>query len=73
MAVVTENTAFSSSGQDAITQSLDVVQDLTTKGFNQEQFDEYYEIRRTVDEIVAGDFKRVGRTFSSTMQNKIND
>ena len=55
--------AFSSSGEDAITRVLDVHKDITTHSLSQSQFDDYYEIQRTTAEIIDGGFKRVRVLF----------
>ncbi len=51
-----ENTAFSSSGEDVINRTITIEEghDLL-----QEEFEDYYDIDRTVEEIVKGGYKRV--------------
>ena len=57
-----EQTAFSASGEDAITRVIDVhTEEVALKD---EHFDEFYEIARTAEEIIKGDYKRV-RSFPS--------
>jgi diphthamide biosynthesis protein 2 len=56
---MTENNTFSSSGQDVIAKSLDVVADHDADALDADAFGEYYEIARTVEEIVRGSWKRV--------------
>ncbi|TFK67322.1 diphthamide biosynthesis protein [Pluteus cervinus] len=60
---LTNTSAFSSSGEDAITRVLDVQKDTATHSLSQAQFDDYYEIQRTTSEIVNGDFKRIALQF----------
>jgi len=57
-----EHTVFSASGEDAITRVIDIHTEEVT--FNDEHFDEFYEIARTAEEIIEGDYKRV-RSFPS--------
>ena len=55
-----ENTAFSTSGEDAIKRTIDVKIDETADRLSSSyEFDLFYEIDRTADEIIKGDFKRV--------------
>lgn len=54
-----ENTAFAPSGEDAITRTIDVQVDTTADRLTPAEFDNFYEIERTSEEIIKGDFKRV--------------
>lgn len=54
-----QTTSFSASGEDAITRIIDVKPDKTTDNLDPIEFDEFYEIKRTAEEIVKGDYKRV--------------
>jgi len=54
-----ESTAFASSGEDVISRSIDVELDRSAANLSQDEFADYYEIDRTVEEIVRGDYKRV--------------
>lgn len=55
-----ENTAFSSSGSDIISQTIHIEeQDARPKDLSEEDLPVYYEIDRTVHEILKGDYKRV--------------
>ncbi|KAJ7641509.1 putative diphthamide synthesis protein-domain-containing protein [Roridomyces roridus] len=56
-----ENTAFSSSGADAITRTLDVQPEQNVA--SPSQLDQYYEIERTIAEILSGDYKRIALQF----------
>jgi hypothetical protein len=58
--MASENTAFSTSGEDAITRSLDVDLDQTAKDLSLEEFNDFYDIERTAKEIINGDYKKVG-------------
>ncbi|PSR77737.1 hypothetical protein PHLCEN_2v7721 [Hermanssonia centrifuga] len=55
-----ENTAFSSSGEDVINRTITIEEghDLL-----QEEFEDYYDIDRTVEEIVKGGYKRIALQF----------
>ena len=55
----TPTTSFSASGEDAITQSIQVIPDTTADQLPAEEFDAFYEIERTSQEIVKGDYQRV--------------
>ena len=55
-----EVTTFSSSGEDAISRTIDLHEEIPV-ALPQDQFDETYDIPRTVEEIEKGDYKRVGR------------
>jgi len=52
-------TSFSASGEEAITRPIDVQPEDIAKKLSPEEFDVFYEIDRTVDEILGGDFKKV--------------
>lgn len=56
-----EHTAFSASGEDVITRVIDVQTEEVP--FNDELFDEFYEITRTAEEIIKGDYKRIALQF----------
>lgn len=56
-------TSFSSSGEDVISQAIEVTRDTSANVLSPEQFDAFYEIKRTAKEIVHGDYKRVRTTF----------
>ena len=58
--MATEHTAFSASGESTIVQGLDVKPDTTADNLAPGGFEEYYEIERTANEIIKGDYKRVG-------------
>ncbi|RDB21855.1 Diphthamide biosynthesis protein 2 [Hypsizygus marmoreus] len=59
----TEHTAFSTSGEDAITRTIDVEVDTTADRLPPTEFDNLYEIERTSAEIVSGDYKRIALQF----------
>lgn len=66
-----DNTAFSSSGEDAITRTLDVEVDETADNLKHPaEFDDFYEIERITREIEQGDFKRV-RGFSTFISTEL--
>ncbi|KAK7022945.1 Diphthamide biosynthesis protein 2 [Paramarasmius palmivorus] len=58
-----ENTAFSTSGEEAIKRTIEVKIDETADHLSSEGFDEFYEIDRTAKEIEEGDYKRVALQF----------
>lgn len=54
-----QTTSFSTSGEDAITRVIDVKPDNATNNMDLIEFDEFYEIKRTAEEIIKGDYKKV--------------
>ncbi|KAJ3560062.1 hypothetical protein NP233_g11082 [Leucocoprinus birnbaumii] len=58
-----EASAFSTADESAITRTIEVERDTTADRLSREQFDDFYDIQRTVDEIVRGDFKRIALQF----------
>lgn len=54
-----ESSVFSTTGESAITRTIDVRPDTTADQLSVEDFDDFYDIQRTADEIVQGDYKRV--------------
>jgi diphthamide biosynthesis protein 2 len=50
---------FSTSDENAITRTLDTTPDTSSNHLSQEQFDNFYDIERTADEISQGNYKRV--------------
>jgi hypothetical protein len=52
-------TSFADSGEVVISQKVVVSPDLSASNLSADEFAEYYDIKRTVDEIVKGDYKRV--------------
>lgn len=66
---ISGQTAFSTSGEDAITRSINVEFDKTAESLSGSvEFANFYDIDRTVDEIVNGAFKRVS---SFTLRNPV--
>ncbi|KAF5349993.1 hypothetical protein D9756_009221 [Leucocoprinus leucothites] len=57
------SSAFSTADESAITRTIDVSPDTTADRLSGEEFDEFYDIQRTVDEIIQGDFKRIALQF----------
>ena len=55
---MTENTAFSSSGAEAISRTIDI-EEIPTD-LPPDEFDDTYDLARTAEEIERGNFKRVG-------------
>lgn len=53
-----ENTAFSSSGEDVISRRIELHQDGHSE-MSHEDLLAHYDIYRTVEEVVQGDYKRV--------------
>ncbi|KAL6303602.1 diphthamide biosynthesis protein [Sparassis latifolia] len=58
-----ESTAFSASGEDAITRKIDVAVDRTRDDLPVEDFKGYYDIQRTVEQINQGNYKRIALQF----------
>ncbi|KAJ7230710.1 putative diphthamide synthesis protein-domain-containing protein [Mycena pura] len=56
-----ENTTFSASGADAIARTLDVQPE--TAITSSSELDDFYEIARTITEILARDYKRIALQF----------
>ncbi|KAJ7021430.1 putative diphthamide synthesis protein-domain-containing protein [Mycena alexandri] len=56
-----ENTTFSTSGADAISRTIDVQPETTVT--SPSELGDFYEIERTIAEILAGDYKRVALQF----------
>ncbi|KDR72825.1 hypothetical protein GALMADRAFT_73379 [Galerina marginata CBS 339.88] len=63
MAPSDPTTSFSSSGEDAISHVIEVVPDTSTDVLSPQEFDEFYEIERTVEEIVVGNYQRIALQF----------
>ncbi|KAG6889476.1 hypothetical protein C0995_001003 [Termitomyces sp. Mi166 len=61
--MATEHSAFAASGEDAINRALDVHADTTADNLSSSDFEDFYEISRTVEEIVKGDYKRIALQF----------
>ena len=60
-------TAFSPSGEDAITRAIDIQVDAAEiLDPSTPAFDEFYEIKRTASEIIDGGYKRVRREIPDT-------
>ncbi|PFH52498.1 hypothetical protein AMATHDRAFT_140010 [Amanita thiersii Skay4041] len=56
-------TTFSSSSEDPITRSLDIKPDTTAAELSSSEFNAYYEIEETAEEIVRKDYKRIALQF----------
>lgn len=52
-------TSFADSGEAVISQKIEVSPDLSTASLSTDEFAEYYDIERTVGEIVRGGYKSV--------------
>jgi diphthamide biosynthesis protein 2 len=52
-------TSFADSGEGVISQKIETSPDLSASDLSAGEFAEYYDIERTVDEIVKGDYKSV--------------
>jgi diphthamide biosynthesis protein 2 len=57
--MLTEPSAFSTSDESAITRTVNVKADTTADRLSIEEFDKFYDIQRTADGIIEGDYKRV--------------
>ena len=68
--MASEHTVFSTSGGDAITRTIDVKVDKTANKLSSTEFDNFYEIDRTAEEIVKRDYKRVSiQCFKNAVQS----
>jgi diphthamide biosynthesis protein 2 len=65
--MATEYTTFSTSGEDAITRTINVKVDTRADPLSQTAFDDFYEIERTAEEIVKGDYKRVRSIYFTAL------
>ncbi|EKM77173.1 hypothetical protein AGABI1DRAFT_101874 [Agaricus bisporus var. burnettii JB137-S8] len=54
---------FSTSSENAITRSLNITPDDSSNHLSPEQFDNFYDIEHTTDEIIKGDYKRIALQF----------
>ncbi|KAG6816756.1 hypothetical protein H0H87_003151 [Tephrocybe sp. NHM501043] len=61
--MATEHSAFAASGEEVITRSLDVRADTTSNELDPAEFDSFYDIVRTAEEVVNGDYKRIALQF----------
>ena len=52
-------TSFADSGEAAISQKIEVLPDLFASRLSADEFAEYYDVERTVDEIVKGGYGSV--------------
>jgi diphthamide biosynthesis protein 2 len=54
--------AFSASGEDIINRTIDLeIDDTSDLPSSSHEFDAFYELERTADEILKGDFRRVSQ------------
>ncbi|KZP23593.1 diphthamide biosynthesis protein [Athelia psychrophila] len=60
---MSESTAFSTSAEDAITRTIDISAPPPSQTLSAAEFEAYYEIPRTVREIVDNDYKRTALQF----------
>lgn len=65
-----EHTAFATSGKDAITRVIDIDVDTTASQLSSTEFDYFYELERTAEEVIKGDYKRAGSIHLTTPHNK---
>lgn len=61
--MASEHTAFSTSGEDAIARKIDVQVNTTANILASTEFNDFYEIDRTAEEIIKGDYKRIALQF----------
>ena len=52
-------TTFADSGEAVISQKIESLPDISTSGLSTEEFIKYYDVERTVDEIIKGGYKCV--------------
>jgi len=51
--------AFSTADESAIARTIDISSDTAADHLSVEEFDDFYDIQRTADEITQNNFKRV--------------
>lgn len=66
-----ESTAFSASGEEVISRKIEVEAEVLPQDLSQHDFEEYFEIERTAQEVVKHDYKRV-RPFHSILIYHLN-
>jgi len=54
-----EASAFSTVDESAIARTINISSDTAADHLSAEEFDDFYDIQRTADEITQNDFKRV--------------
>lgn len=54
-----ETTTFAASGEEVISRQIHVETDEIPRDLSQQEFEEYFDIERTVAEVLKGDYKRV--------------
>jgi hypothetical protein len=52
-------TSFTDSGEAVISRKIEVTPDVSASSLSAEEFVEYYDVERTVDEVVKGGYKCV--------------
>lgn len=62
-----EASAFSTADESSITSTIYTRSDTTADQLSVDEFDYFYDIRRTADEITHNDFKRVRFRYSSNV------
>ncbi|KAJ3485157.1 hypothetical protein NLJ89_g11921 [Agrocybe chaxingu] len=60
-------TSFLSSGEDAIARDIDVKPDESADVLQPNEFEEFYEIERTAEQIVKGDYHRIALQFPNEL------
>ena len=70
-----ENTAFSSSGEDAVTRPVELneTEVAPARDLSTEEFVAFYELERVASEINSGGFKRVRRATVLSLGNLCSD
>jgi len=61
-------TSFADSGEAVISQKIEATPDLSASNLPANEFAEYYDIERTVDEIIKGNYKSVRPTPLQTQE-----
>ena len=57
-------TSFADSGEAVISRKIDVSPDISASSLSTSEFAEYYDVERTVDEIIKGGYKCVRSVLS---------
>ncbi|KAF9530121.1 diphthamide biosynthesis protein [Crepidotus variabilis] len=56
-------TSFSTSGEDAVTRVIQVELDASANTLSPKEFDDFFEIEKSAEEILKGDYKRIALQF----------
>jgi len=60
---MSDPTTLYASGEEAISRIIDLKDDEPPRCSTNEEYEEYYDLQRTAEEIVMGDYKRIALQF----------